>query len=88
MNGCHSLGHEDYHLFRPPKNRTEFWPSKIENNQAGDTRNYAALRNAGWKVIVVWECGVSKKLSISEGQLEKVLSEALVSDGTRLDIRG
>lgn len=66
----------------------EFWTSKIESNQAGDIRNYAALRSAGWKVIVVWECGVSKKLSISEEQLEKVLSEALLSDETRLDIRG
>ena len=87
MNDCYSLGRGDCHLFRPPKSRTEFWTSKIESNQARDKRNYAALRNAGWKVIVVWECEVSKELSISDEQLETVFSEALVSDGTRFDIR-
>ena len=88
VNGCYWHGHEDCHLFRPPKTRTEFWTSKIKSNQERDMRNYAALRNAGWKVVVVWECGVSKKLSLSDVQLETAFSEALSSPGTWFDIRG
>lgn len=88
VNGCYWHGHEDCHLFRPPKTRTEFWASKIKSNQERDMRNYAALRNAGWKVVVVWECGVSKKLRLSDVQLETVFSEALSSPETWFDIRG
>lgn len=88
VNGCYWHGHEDCHLFRPPKSRTEFWTDKIGSNQARDTRNYAALGEAGWKVIVVWECAVSKKLRLSDEHLQATLSEALASAATRFDIRG
>ncbi|MEP5151436.1 DNA mismatch endonuclease Vsr [Planktotalea sp.] len=88
VNGCYWHGHEDCHLFRAPKTRTEFWTNKIEGNQARDRRNHAALRDAGWKVIVIWECAVSKKLSLSAEQLEDAISAALTSSETLTDIRG
>lgn len=60
VNGCYWHGHDDCHLFRPPKTRTEFWTNKIQDNQARDQRNYTALEDAGWKVLVIGECAVSK----------------------------
>lgn len=88
INGCYWHGHEDCHLFRPPKTRTEFWTNKIAGNRARDERNHLALHDAGWKVIVVWECGVSKKLSLSDEQLERAFNKALSSPEARFDIRG
>lgn len=88
VNGCYWHGHENCHLFRLPKSRTEFWTNKIGSNQSRDIRNYAALGDAGWKVIVVWECAVSKKLCLSDDQLQATLNEALKSAKTRFDIRG
>ena len=88
VNGCYWHGHEDCHLFRPPKTRTEFWTNKIEGNQVRDRRNYAALEDAGWKVLVIWECAVSKKLSLSGEQLEDTIAAALASSENLIDIRG
>jgi DNA mismatch endonuclease (patch repair protein) len=88
VNGCYWHGHEDCHLFRPPKTRTEFWTNKIAGNQARDERNHAALRDAGWNVVVIWECAVSKKLRLLDEQLEKAISAALASSNSLTQIRG
>ncbi|TQS70336.1 DNA mismatch endonuclease Vsr [Rhodobacteraceae bacterium] len=88
VNGCYWHGHEDCHLFRSPKTRTEFWTHKIEGNQVRDRRNHAALEDAGWKVLVIWECAVSKKLSLTDEQLEVAIAAALASSETLIDIRG
>ena len=75
-------------MFRPPKTRTEFWTSKIAGNKTRDQRNYSALQDAGWKAIVIWECAVTKKLSLSDEQLEIVIATALTSKDALLKIRG
>lgn len=88
VNGCYWHGHENCHLFRPPKTRTEFWTNKIAGNRARDERNYAALRETGWKVLILWESAVSKKLSLSDEQLALAITAALASTQTLIDIRG
>ena len=88
VNGCYWHGHEECHLFRAPKTRTEFWTNKIEGNQARDLRNHAALQDAGWRVLVIWECAVSKKLSLTDEQLEVAISAAFASSESLIGIRG
>tara|TARA_R100001369_G_scaffold71344_3_gene99212 strand:- start:1406 stop:1858 length:453 start_codon:yes stop_codon:yes gene_type:complete len=88
VNGCYWHGHENCHLFRPPKTRTEFWINKIEGNQARDQRNYAGLTDAGWKVLVIWECAVSKKLSLTDEELENAIASALGSSQPLIELRG
>ena len=88
VNGCYWHGHEDCHLFRLPKTRTEFWTNKIEGNRARDERNYSVLQGSGWKTVVIWECSVSKKLSLSAEQLEIAIATALTSNEMLLNIRG
>lgn len=39
----------------PSRNR-EFWVDKFETNTARDARVQAALREQGYRVLVVWEC--------------------------------
>ncbi|WP_281990738.1 very short patch repair endonuclease [Sulfitobacter geojensis] len=88
VNGCYWHGHGDCHLFRAPKTRTEFWTTKIASNRARDQRNYAELVGAGWGVVVIWECAVSKKLQLPSDQLEQVISDALASTNELIVIRG
>jgi DNA mismatch endonuclease (patch repair protein) len=88
VNGCYWHGHEECHLFRTPKSRTEFWTTKIASNRTRDRRNYAELTDAGWGVVVIWECAVSKKLQLPSDQLEQVISDALVSTNELIVIRG
>lgn len=39
-----------------PKTRPEFWRAKLDGNTQRDLCNAAALKELGWRVIVVWEC--------------------------------
>jgi DNA mismatch endonuclease (patch repair protein) len=39
-----------------PKTRAEFWANKRSGNVSRDERNKSALQDAGWSVLIVWEC--------------------------------
>lgn len=38
-----------------PKSNLDYWLPKLEGNVTRDRRNEAALADAGWNLIVVWE---------------------------------
>jgi DNA mismatch endonuclease (patch repair protein) len=61
VNGCFWHGHEGCKQFVLPKTNTAFWQDKIERNRTRDTRNYDLLLQAGWQVIVVWQCNLTKE---------------------------
>ena len=88
VNGCYWHGHDSCHLFRLPKSRTEFWSNKIQGNKVRDQRNYSVLNDNGWKVFIIWECAVSKKLCLSDEELEQRISSAIVSQENITDLRG
>ena len=48
-----------------PKTNSDWWRAKLERNAQRDERNELALRTAGWRVFVVWqcECRTAEKLS-------------------------
>lgn len=58
VNGCFWHGHEGCKWFVPPKTNIEFWNKKFLYNQERDKLNYKKLRDAGWNVIIVWECEI------------------------------
>jgi len=61
VNGCFWHGHEGCKKFVIPKTNTEFWKDKIQSNQERDKEGYVKLKEQGWKVIVVWECELTKQ---------------------------
>ena len=61
VNGCFWHGHEGCKMFVLPKTNTEFWQAKIEQNRTRDTRIYEELMLAGWQVIVLWQCKLTKQ---------------------------
>lgn len=65
VNGCFWHGHEGCSKYVVPKSNTEFWISKIERNKERDRKEYEALHDAGWQVIIIWECQL-KKTNIEE----------------------
>ena len=56
IHGCFWHSHTGCARARIPKSRTNFWQAKFEANKARDERNIHTLRQAGWKVLVLWEC--------------------------------
>lgn len=61
VNGCFWHGHENCKCFKIPATRTEWWKEKIEGNIKNDVKKHALLRDAGYKVIVIWECEVKNQ---------------------------
>jgi G:T-mismatch repair DNA endonuclease (very short patch repair protein) len=41
-----------------PKVRADWWAAKLTRNVERDERNLTALGDAGWSVLVLWECEV------------------------------
>ena len=48
-----------------PKSHLDFWNNKFENNIKRDNEKLTLLKNAGWKIIVIWECQVKNDLQNS-----------------------
>lgn len=60
VNGCFWHMH-DCGRFVWPKSNQEYWKKKILRNVERDNKNYDALKEEGWKVIIVWECELKTK---------------------------
>lgn len=46
---------------RPPKSNQDYWLPKLRRNVERDAKNLLSLAEAGWRVLVVWECEVQDK---------------------------
>lgn len=62
VNGCfwHMHGCSRSRL---PKSNLSYWEPKIKRNIERDKQNYYDLESFGWKVIIVWECELKKKIA-------------------------
>ncbi len=56
VHGCYWHRHPGCSRTTTPSTRREFWEAKFAANTARDRRKEEALRAAGWRVLVVWEC--------------------------------
>ena len=56
VHGCFWHRHCGCRYAYLPKTRVRFWNDKFRGNVARDRRNEAALREIGWRVLVIWEC--------------------------------
>lgn len=59
VNGCFWHGH-NCKKGKLPSSNTDFWKEKISNNKSRDTKNSDLLVKLGWKVIIIWQCEISK----------------------------
>jgi DNA mismatch endonuclease (patch repair protein) len=60
VHGCFWHRHARCDLARWPKSREEFWRPKLLGNAERDRRNIVRLRRDGWRVLILWECQLSK----------------------------
>lgn len=90
IHGCLWHQHE-CHLFSWPCKddpvKSKFWHEKISGNKIRDNKNTDALRFAGWRVAVVWECALKGKHKRDLGDVINQLSCWLLSDQALLDVQ-
>jgi DNA mismatch endonuclease (patch repair protein) len=76
VNGCFWHRHEGCRYSYMPKSRIAFWKQKFLKNVERDERNQQSLREAGWRVYVVWEC---ETMTNNLAQLVKDISRCRTS---------
>ena len=75
VNGCFWHRHVGCKVATMPKSNVEFWTAKFERNVARDRKEHDALEQAGWRVIVLWECEVKKKLPLLADEIKQTAGE-------------
>ena len=75
VHGCFWHVHENCPDFVMPKSNLEYWKPKLLKNKERDEFNITALRDDGWRVIVVWECEL--KTAVKNGRLERLYGEII-----------
>ena len=59
IHGCFWHRHGCSRTYMPKTNVT-FWQTKFTANVKRDRRHEEALVSAGWRVLIVWECAVTR----------------------------
>jgi len=62
VHGCFWHRHESCFYTTSPSSRKEFWGEKFKGNVERDEKHVKALLEAGWRVLVIWECGIKHSL--------------------------
>ena len=80
VHGCFWHGHENCKASKLPETRREFWEQKISGNIVRDAKHAQALRDSGWKVLVIWECSLKyKSISDKEAAVESLAQSIKVN---------
>ncbi len=76
VHGCfwHQHPAKDCLDGRLPKSNTSYWTAKLARNVERDRKNQRLLKDAGWKVLVLWECEILKSPDLEE-RIRKFLDE-------------
>jgi DNA mismatch endonuclease, patch repair protein len=71
VHGCFWHGHSCVQGQRRPASNRQYWDEKLDGNIRRDAGAIRALRNEGWKTLILWECQLkSRKL---KDRLQKFL---------------
>jgi len=77
VHGCFWHRHENCKEASRPKTNSEFWEKKLLGNVQRDKNNAEKAKEAGWKVVVVWECELKKHIEENRMLIKKIIDNAL-----------
>lgn len=66
VHGCFWHRHQGCRYATTPATRADFWARKFEGNVTRDHRNVQSLLDAGWRVLIVWECGLRQRANLED----------------------
>jgi len=78
VHGCFWHNHTGCSKASLPKTRRKFWRDKFANNRKREKKNEKELKEAGWKVVIVWECDLKDEKKLSK-RLKGILDRRLKS---------
>ncbi|WP_255675995.1 very short patch repair endonuclease [Pusillimonas sp. MFBS29] len=78
VHGCFWHQHLECKYARLPASNPDFWRQKLGRNVQRDQEVFAALKAAGWRVLVVWECATRSKPALAA--LRGIMSQWIEGD--------
>lgn len=70
VRGCFWHQHEGCPHCRRPSSNEAYWYPKLERNRQRDRANDHMLSEAGWRVVVFWECELKMPTEIQAAALK------------------
>ena len=64
VHGCFWHRHENCPVATTPKTNTDYWSRKFKRTLERDRESRRKLEEAGWRVLVIWECETKTRKSI------------------------
>ncbi len=64
VHGCFWHRHKQCKYATMPKTNTQKWSLKFEENEKRDSRIEAVLLESGWRVAIIWECWLKRKMEL------------------------
>jgi DNA mismatch endonuclease, patch repair protein len=83
VHGCFWHRHHGCKFAYTPKSRIDFWERKFQGTVSRDKRTEVLLREAGWRVIVVWECEIADPSRLRERLQQEISNEFGLTFGGR-----
>ena len=74
VHGCFWHRHKGCANATMPSSRTDFWNEKFRRTIQRDAHNVKELKEAGWRVITVWECELRKQPDEVIQDIQKILT--------------
>jgi len=78
VHGCFWHRHPGCAYATTPATRKDFWKAKLEGNRRRDLENRRRLMELGWRVFIVWECGIRHDPDQLMSQLETALTDTAI----------
>lgn len=79
VHGCFWHGHDCPRGAREPKTNADYWRAKIGRNRERDRAAVKALTDAGWRVLILWECRMRDEAAL-RARLEAFVRSQAASD--------
>ena len=80
VNGCFWHQHPECYYATKPDSHKAFWQKKLNETVRRDARKRAELEAEGWRVIVVWECGIKHQPQEFEEVIDAIEGESFLSE--------
>jgi DNA mismatch endonuclease, patch repair protein len=73
VHGCFWHRHQACRYSTIPSSNSEFWREKLARNVARDIANERLLLEAGWRVLVVWECAIRDRKARADRLSDRII---------------
>ena len=73
VHGCFWHQHKNCKKSARPTSNQNFWHSKLDSNVARDKINIRKLLKEGWEPVIIWECTISDRVSLSKKLESKLM---------------